>query len=112
MHMDAERMEHGSLYGERLDCALLVRSVRDVHVIGAVPRHEGVAGDTIEGGADHGPLDSSLLPAAFRLFRRQRDNRAETDIYVQPAGFHKGSAPDDLSRPADTLQRSAAKREI
>ena len=40
MHMNTERVEHGGLNGERLGCALFVRGVGDVHVIGAVAGHE------------------------------------------------------------------------
>ena len=42
MHVDAKRMKHRSLNGKRLGCALLVRSVGDIDMIGAVPRHEGI----------------------------------------------------------------------
>ena len=50
--MNAERVEHCRLDGKRLRGARLIGSVSDVDVIGAVPRHEGIARDAIEGGAD------------------------------------------------------------
>jgi len=103
VHADAEGVEHCRLDGKRLRGARLIGSIGDVDVIGAMPRHEGIARDTIEGGADQRPLSCGLLPAAFCLFGRKRDDRAEADVHMQAAGFDEDAAPDDLSRTADTF---------
>jgi hypothetical protein len=66
-------------------------------VIRAMPRHEGIARDTVKGGADHRPLNCGLLSAAFCLLGRKRDHRAQSDIHMQTAGFDEDAAPD---RPA------------
>src|ERR1700733_10319384 len=112
VHADAEGVEHGGLYGERLRGARLVGSVGDVDVIGAMARHEGIARDAIEGGADQRPLQGGLLPPTFCLFGRKRDHRAQPDIHMLAAGFDEDAAPDDLSRTADALQRSSTERKV
>src|SRR5690242_12141670 len=110
--MYTQRIEHGCLYCKRMRGNLSLGNVGNIHMVGPVPGHEGVARDSIEDRADHRPLARRLAPAAHRLFMRQLDHRSESEIDMQRVALDEDAAPDNLAWSPHSLERASAKGKV
>src|ERR1700691_2916682 len=77
-----------------------------------MPSHHLILAYSMQDRMHYGPWRRGLAPAALCLFGRQRYNRAAANVHMKRAPLDKHAAPDNLSRFADALERSAAEGEV